>query len=81
MRSLQSMFIAASVEGFTFEVDDGEYIGNNPRDAFQAARDLKEVSVRLIKDGNIVEWALILPCEQDYMADCSCDGFFDKWSA
>lgn len=81
MRSLQSMFIAASVEGFTFDVDDGEYVGKNPRDAFQACRYLEEVSVRLIKDGVIVEWALILSTEDDYMADCSCNGFFDKWSS
>lgn len=81
MRSLQSMFIAASVEGFIFDVDDGEYIGKNPRDAFQACRYLEEVSVRLIKDGIIIEWALILPAEDDYMADCSCNGFFDKWSS
>ena len=45
MRSLQSMFIAASVEGFTFDVDDGEYVGKNPRDAFQVARDAEEVVV------------------------------------
>jgi hypothetical protein len=81
MRSLQSMFIAASVESFTFDVDDGEYVGKNPRDAFQACRYLEEVSVRLIKDGVILEWALILPSEDDYMADCSCNGFFDKWSS
>ena len=84
MRSLQSMFIAASVQGFTFEVgSDGEidYTGKNPRDAFQACRYLEEVTVRLIKDSVIVEWAFILPTEDDYMADCSCNGFFDKWSA
>jgi hypothetical protein len=81
MRSLQSMFIAASVEGFTFDVDDGEYVGKNPRDAFQVARHVEEVVVTLIKDGKIVDRAFILPFEDDYMADCFCDGFFDKWSS
>ena len=84
MRSLQSMLIAASTLKHFFKVvSEGEvlYMGKNPRDAFQACRYLEEVTVRLIKDSVIVEWAFILPTEDDYMADCSCNGFFDKWSA
>jgi hypothetical protein len=84
MRSLQSMFIAASVQGFIFEVgSDGEidYTGKNPRDAFQACRYLDQAFITLTKDGMIVDQAVIIPGQDDYMADCSCNGFFDKWSA
>jgi hypothetical protein len=84
MRSLQSMFIIASTQGFTFEVSsEGEvdYTGKNPRDAFQAARELDEVTVNLRNDeGEQVDWAFIIPGQDDYMVDCNCNGFFDKWS-
>lgn len=83
MRSLQSMFIAASTEGFIFEIgNEGEidYTGKNPRDAFQACRYEDEVIVTLIKDGFIADQAVITPGTEDYMVDCTCDGFFEKWS-
>ena len=85
MRSLQSMLIAAStLEHFFKVVSEGDvlYMGKNPRDAFQEMRGLEEVTLSLVSDGmSTIESAFILPLEDDYMADCSCNGFFDKWSA
>jgi hypothetical protein len=85
MRSLQSMFIAASTLGHTIQIICGgeiDYSGKNPRDAFQAVRGVEEANVYLINEqGIVIDEAHILPYEDDYMADCSCNGFFDKWSS
>jgi len=80
------MLIAASTLGHTFHVvseGDSLYTGKNPRDAYQVIRELEEVTVQLIDDakGLCIDWAFILPYEDDYMADCDCNGFFDKWSS
>jgi hypothetical protein len=85
MRSLQSMLIAASTLGHTFHVvSEGErlYTGKNPRDAYQIIRDMEEVTLRLVSNEGIrLESAFLTPGETDcYICDCSCDGFFDKWS-
>lgn len=85
MRSLQSMLIAASTLGHTFHVvseGDRLYTGKNPRDAYQVIRELDEVTLRLVSgEGICLETAFLTPGEDDYICDCSCDGFFDKWSA
>ena len=85
MRSLQSMLIAASTLGHTFHVvseGDTLYKGKNPRDAYQIIRELDEVMLQLVSDaGFCVEVAFLTPGEDDYIADCTCDKFFDKWSA
>ena len=83
MRSLQSMLIAASTLGHFFKVvSEGDvlYMGKNPRDAFQIIRDMDEVMLQLVNDGmSTVEVAFLTPGEDEYICDCTCNGFFDNW--
>ena len=83
-RSLQSMLIQASRLGNTFEAMAGGqilYKGKNPRDVFQVVRELERVSVIMLNDAGVtVDWAFLTPGDEEYICDCSVDGFFDSWA-
>ena len=84
-RSLQSMFIQASRLGNTFVAvcEEGQlvYKGKNPRDVFQAVRELEVATVAMLNDAGVtVDFAFLTPGEEEYICDCWVNGFFDNWA-